>query len=126
MTNWTPAKGSPVSGLRRSQRVILSVPVTVRTAGERQDGSFEEETRTMVVNAHGALIALAGKVEKGQSLQLINRATQAELDCRVIYLGPMSGNKVQVGVEFVKPSSGFWGIAFPPEDWPAPEELPYE
>jgi len=123
MTTWNPSKVGPQSGQRRSQRVILSVAVTVRAEGDR-DGSFEEETHTMVVNAHGALIGLAHKVEKGQKLQLKNRATKIELDCQVTYLGPLTGNKTQVGVEFIKPSPHFWHIAFPPEDWTVPEQTP--
>jgi hypothetical protein len=46
------------------------------------------------------------------------------MDCQVTYLGPVSGNKAQIGVEFIKPSPHFWHIAFPPEDWIALEPAP--
>jgi hypothetical protein len=101
--------------------VILSVAVTVRTEEAAKGASFEEETNTLVVNLHGALILLAGKVAKGQKLLLMNRATKAEQVCRVANLASTTGGKVQVGVEFLTPSPDFWHISFPPEDWVLPE-----
>ena len=122
MSTWNPTKGAPESSRRRSQRVILSLPVTVRSEGGSRDASFEEATQTLVVNAHGALIAIAGKVGKGQTLRLTNATTHEERLCHVMYVGPESGGKSQIGVEFDKPSPDFWRIAFPPEDWKAPEQ----
>jgi hypothetical protein len=124
MSTWIPVKGGPASGNRRSQRVLLSLPVTVRTEDAPRDVSFKEETQTLVVNAHGALIALAGQVEKGQALHLTNRTTHEEQLCRVTYVGPISGGKAQIGVEFTTSSPDFWRISFPPEDWVAPEQAP--
>jgi len=121
MPNGSPLKGRPDPSRRRSQRVILSLPVTVRTEDGPKDISFEEETHTLVVNLHGALIVLAAKVAKGQRLRLTNRATQLEQVCRVASLGPVSGGKAQIGVEFLTPSPDFWRISFPPEDWVMPE-----
>ena len=106
---------------RRSQRVILSLRVIVRTEDGPKATSFEEETHTLIVNAHGALIALKSKVAKGQKLRLTNRATKAEQVCRVANLGPTSEGKAQIGIEFLKPSPDFWQISFPPEDWVVPE-----
>ena len=109
---------------RRSQRVILTLAVTIRTVDGPKDASFEEETHTLVVNLHGALIVLENRVAKGQMLALKNRATQEEQLCRVANLGSKSGNKTQIGVEFLKPSPDFWHISFPPEDWVLPEPAP--
>jgi hypothetical protein len=89
----------------------------VRTEGGPKESSFEEETQTLIVNLHGALVLLAAKVGKGQMLHLKNRSTHEEQLCRVASLGPSSGGKTQVGVEFLKPSPDFWRISFPPEDW---------
>ena len=48
-------------GQRRSERVLLDVPVVV--CGESVDQlAFEEETFTVTVNAHGALLMLASPV----------------------------------------------------------------
>ncbi len=107
-------------GRRRSMRVLLSVPIVVsgKTASNED---FKEETRTLVVNAHGALIALAAQVAGQQTVTLSNKATQQSIDCRVVHLGTAQGGKTQVGLEFVKPSGRFWQIDFPPDDWVVPE-----
>jgi hypothetical protein len=101
----------------------MSLPVSVRT----EDGvktAFKEETQTLVVNAHGALIELANHVEVGQTLYLTNRAIKREEGCRVTYLGAASRGRAQIGVEFIRPSPDFWCIAFPPEDWTIPDHTP--
>jgi hypothetical protein len=76
-----------------------------------------EETRTLIVNALGALIQLALTVEIGQLLGIKNTRTMEEIVCRVIHLGPNQPGKRDVGVEFEVPSPRFWRIAFPPSDW---------
>lgn len=111
--------GGPETSRRRSQRVILTMPIIVRTEGAPRETSFEEDTHTLIVNLHGALILLAGKVIKGQKLHMKNRATQVEQLCQVASLGSKSEGKTQVGVEFLNPSPDFWNISFPPEDWSA-------
>jgi hypothetical protein len=122
MSSWPANKVPSSSAGRRSQRVVLSVPVTIRTEDGPQGAGFKEQTQTLVVNVHGALIALAGRLDKGQTLHLTNNATHEELPCRVIYVGPTSGGKAQIGVEFTTPSPDFWRITFPPEDWSSPDQ----
>jgi len=121
MSTRNPNQVGQDAGRRRSQRVILSLPVIVRAEDATRDAAFEEETSTLVVNVHGALILLKAAVEKGQKLRLINRATREEEVCRVVYVDTASAGKVQVAIEFLKPSPDFWHIAFPPEDWSQPE-----
>jgi|SRR5579872_1941764 len=123
MSTWDPVRGGGESSRRRSQRVIVSVPVTVSNEGGK-DPAFQEDTQTLVVNAHGAMVALAARVVKGQTLRLKNRATQQDLTCKVVYMGPATGGKIQVGIDFTTPSPDFWRIAFPPEDWVLPDPLP--
>src|SRR5271169_3172692 len=56
---------------RRSQRIELNVPVVVyRVAGEGPQ--FYESTQTLVVSAHGALIALTDMVVPRQRLLVQN------------------------------------------------------
>ena len=100
------------------------MPVIVTTDGAPRDAYFEEQTHTLIVNLHGALILLAGKVIKGQKLKMKNRATQEEQVCQVASLGSKVEGKTQVGVEFLKPSPDFWHISFPPEDWAFTEAAP--
>jgi len=101
-------------------RVLLSVPIHV--AGTSADGdAFQEEARTLVVNAHGALISLAAPVSPGQRITISNKATRQSLDCRVVHVGNVQAGRTQLGVEFVKASPSFWQIDFPPDDWVVPE-----
>jgi len=69
------------------------------------------------------MVALAAKVVKGQTLRMKNRATQEEQQCKVVYLGPASGGKAQVGVDFTSSAPDFWRIAFPPEDGSCPPPI---
>lgn len=108
-------------GRRRSMRVLLSVPILV-SGKDAENKGFTEEARTLVVNAHGALIALATKVLANQIIGIANKATQQSLDCRVVHVGNPQGGKMQLGVEFVKASPTFWQIDFPPDDWVVPED----
>ena len=122
MASESSIPGGPVSNRRRSQRVILTMAVTVCGEGSSPtETTFVEETHTLIVNLHGALIVLGAKVTKGQKLRLTNRATKEEQPCRVASISPGTEGKAQVGVEFLKPSPDFWRISFPPEDWVLPE-----
>ena len=107
-------------GRRRSMRVLLNVPIAA--SGKDKDGKdFSEDTRTLVVNAHGALISLATPVVAGQEVLIANKATRMSLECRIVYLGNAQDGKTQMGIEFIKPSASFWQIDFPPDDWIVPE-----
>jgi PilZ domain len=101
---------------RRSQRVLMKIPV--RVSGQTGPGSlFEEETHTLAISAHGALIAVSKQVNKGQRLSVSNVQTRAALECVVAHIGKREGERVQVGVEFMLPNPIFWHVAFPPKDW---------
>ncbi len=98
-------------GQRRSKRFPLRVPVLIY-GRERQKNAFREKTFTLVVNAHGGLVALTPKVKLGDTVVLVNKATQEEQECRVAYLGPEVEGKNKVGVAFKPPSSNFWQTDF--------------
>jgi hypothetical protein len=101
---------------RRSQRVLMTVPV--RVSGQTGAGShFEEETRTVAISAHGALILVSTQVRRGQRLTLSNVQTKAALECVVAHIAKYQGAQSQVGVEFMLPNPIFWHVAFPPKDW---------
>jgi hypothetical protein len=111
----TWSTSGPDANRRRSQRVILSVPVSV--SGQSPKGQFTEETKTLVVNAHGALVTLAAKVSQGQQLELKSVTNPEKQTCKVVYIGPTVQGQTQVGIEFLKPAPHFWHVAFPPENW---------
>jgi hypothetical protein len=103
------------NSMRRSQRVCLSVDVEIRLqhAGEKA----VEQTKTLIVNAHGALLLLNTPVAIGDLLHMKNVKTQEELDCRVVDWSSGNAGAPEVGVEFLTPARNFWHIAFPPGDW---------
>jgi len=113
MDNWS-APGSDAKR-RRSNRVILSIPVTV--SGDGAKGSFSEEARTLVINVHGALVALQAKLANGQQVKLKSPTSPKEELCKVVFVGPTVQGKTQFGIEFLEPVPDFWRVAFPPENW---------
>jgi hypothetical protein len=103
-------------GERRSERILLDLPLIVRPA-ESKAQDFQEETFTIVVNAHGALIMLESRVAMGQNLVLMNPKNWDERRVRVVYVGPFYAGMAKVGVEFTEPSPEFWPIDSPPTNW---------
>jgi hypothetical protein len=106
---------------RRSQRVLIAVPISVVLSRPSQK-PITEKANTLVVNAHGALLLLAMKLFAGDSITLTNPQTDEQQPARVVYLGPQQSDKQEIGIEFVKPSPLFWRIAFPPSDWTTAHE----
>jgi hypothetical protein len=101
---------------RRSSRVAIDMPVMV--FGQEVNGKvFSEDTRTTVVNAHGALIVFTLEVQIKPSVLLVNKISKMEAQCRVVSQKDTEKGKSELGLEFVEPQPRFWGIAFPPEDW---------
>ena len=101
---------------RRSQRVLMKIPVRVSS----QAGAasfFEEDTYTLTISAHGALIVVAAPVYRGQRFTLSNPQTNAALECIVAHVDRVPGEQTRVGVEFLLPNQTFWRVTFPPKDW---------
>jgi hypothetical protein len=99
---------------RRSERTPFRV--TLMVCGQSTDnGPFKEETVTLSINSHGALLALAANVALGQRLLLINRRTWDEVEARVSRLAALDGQRTHVAVEFTQPALDFWPIGVPPK-----------
>lgn len=112
----SPSSPSNPGPRRRSQRVLMQVAVRVR--GDDTHGkSFEEETSTLAINAHGALVLLQARITSGSRVHLQHNGTREEQECHVAFLGPVRSGKAEVGLEFSEARPGFWRVAFPPEDW---------
>ncbi len=103
---------------RRSQRIELTVPVVVHTPS-KEGPQFYERAQTLVVNAHGALMALAEKVAPKQTLLMQNIDSGEQKECRVVYVKKELTGPTKVAVEFTRPAPSFWRIAYPPADWTA-------
>jgi hypothetical protein len=95
---------------------MVKVSVLV-LADPTENKAVSEETHTVTVNAHGAMILLGLKVSIGQLLTLRNSRTGEEVACRVVYVNPHQAEKREIGVDFMKPCPRFWRISFPPPDW---------
>jgi len=101
---------------RRSQRIGVNVRVVV--CRSPTDGpQFFENTQTLVVSAHGALMALVDKVAPKQRLLVQNVESGEQQECRVVYVEKELMGPPRVAVEFTRPLPSFWRIAFPPGDW---------
>ena len=112
-TSNAPSQAGP---RRRSQRVLMEVGVRIH--GENAEGApFEEETSTLAINAHGALILLQARITSGSSVHMQHNGTKQEQECQVVFLGPVRSDRAEVGLEFSSPCPTFWRVAFPPEDW---------
>jgi len=111
-----PSNSSNAGARRRSQRVLMQVSVRIHGI-DTHGRPFDEEANTLAINAHGALILLQARVTSGSLLTLRNNVTKEEQECGVVFLGPVRGNKAEIGLEFSARRPQFWRIAFPPEDW---------
>ena len=80
---------------------------------------FSERTQTLVVNAHGALLALVEKVAPKQMLFMQNTNSGEQKECRVVYVERQLSGPTKVAVEFTRAAPSFWRIAYPPSDWNA-------
>jgi len=65
------------------------------------------------VNASGGLVALAAKVGLGDTIFLVNQATEEEQECRVAYVGLEVRGITRVGIAFKRPAANFWRIHRP-------------
>jgi hypothetical protein len=94
---------------RRAERVPLSVPVFVYGHGDRNE-PFHEETNSLVVNAHGALLILSSKVKFGQELWLTNPETRHEQACHVVHFVRKARKTSEVAIAFTEPAPAFWSV----------------
>ena len=104
------------SNRRRSERVMLQIPVKVMTeTPERKP--VEEDTHTLVVNAHGGLLKLKLELFQGQPIMLVNPQNGMKQGCRVVRIDQPSADYFAVAFEFDQPAPKFWPVTFPPKDW---------
>ena len=111
---------SPSEGAnrRRSERVMLQIPIVVLTESLEHE-AMQEETHTMVVNAHGGLVKLHMEVLPAQPIVLKHPHSGSEAKARVVRVENPPGGFTAVAFEFVEPSPHFWPVEFPPADWAA-------
>jgi len=119
VTQSSPAQSEPTDWKprRRSSRLTLDIPIEVICKGP-QNTIRTEDTRTVVVSAHGCGMSLKTGVIPGDTIVVIHKMSREEVICRVVMCRQVgkSGDWL-TGVEFQAPSPRFWHIAFPPDDW---------
>ncbi len=112
----TANEGARPSNNRRSVRVTIEFCVTV--FGQNSDGKiFAEKTKTVTVNAHGALVVLEAHIDPQKPALLVNTKTGTEVQCRIAHRKETEKSRFEIGLEFASPQPKFWGMNFPPEDW---------
>jgi len=113
-----PGKGQPVlpgEERRRSQRVIIRVPVTLEVTLAGQAVTIHAVT--VAVNDHGAMLLCSQTLAEDTKLELQHDGTRQRLSCRVTRAPRESPEGFLIPVEFQTPTPGFWHISFPPTDW---------
>lgn len=101
---------------RRSRRIWFTMPIRISLFVDEQL-QWEEETSTLVVNAHGALILLNHEVAAGQVLSIADLGSAEQRKCRVVMLGARTSGMTEVGIELLEPVAHFWRVSNPPPDW---------
>jgi hypothetical protein len=110
-------KSTAVTNKRRSERVVLVVPIMVSVL--LADGrTATEEAKSQVVNAHGGLLKGRLELMTGQEILLTNPRTSAAVKSRVVRAEFKEGDWL-VAFAFEKAAPNFWPIIFPPKDWAA-------
>ena len=100
---------------RRSQRVIIRVPVTleIMKSGEK----ITVQAYTVAVNIHGAMVLCPRPIDAEVELEMINDCTREKAVGRVTRTPRESAEGYLIPLEFTVPSPSFWQITFPPSNW---------
>jgi hypothetical protein len=100
---------------RRSQRVMIQVPVTVMlTVGGEKKSLL---AHTVSVNIHGAMILCKRSIDAGTTVEVVNDRTRQRVPARVARAPREGPGGHLVPVEFDQPNPNFWQISFPPDNW---------
>ena len=105
---------------RRSQRVMVRVPVTLQlvVAGK----PVTTKASTVSVNDHGAMVQCVRTFSKETVLELRNDRTGDKMPCRVTRTPIENTDGYLIPVEFSESAPSFWRISFPPRDWKPGDE----
>jgi hypothetical protein len=100
---------------RRSQRVMIRIPVTLEmtVAGKK----VTVRAGTASVNDHGAMLLCTKNLPVDTTFEMINDRTNEKQSCRVTRTATENQQGYLIPVEFAAPAPGFWHISFPPPGW---------
>ena len=100
--------------LRRSPRKSATIPV--KLVSEKIGGAWEENTETVLLSRHGAMVRCRHAAKPGDTIHMRREDTGQETDARVAWQRVSPNDEVRVGVEFTA-CENFWGL-----DWALVEE----
>ena len=93
---------------RRSERVVLEVPIAVSC-----DGGPPVRAHTLVVNGHGALILSPCVFRPEALLRVVNQETGRAALCRVAWVGAEDlPGLFKLGIEILGVAAEFWGTPY--------------
>lgn len=105
----------PAEERRRSQRVIIQVPVTLEMVVAGQKMTVKATTAS--VNDQGAMLLCTKSFPVETKFDLINERTAQKQSCRVTRASVENPQGYLIPVEFAAATPGFWHISFPPPGW---------
>jgi hypothetical protein len=100
---------------RRSQRVIIRVPVSLVTT--IRDQKITVTAHTVAVNIHGAMLLCPRPLDSETQVEIQNERSREKAKARVTRAPRESAEGYLIPIEFSAPSPGFWQITFPPANW---------
>ncbi len=101
---------------RRSERILLTIPIRVEGL-DAQGKKFSENSRTLVINRHGACIQLRRPIAPGVVLQITNLMANRAGPFQVVgHTQTVKGEMAEWGVECREENKNIWGIDFPAPD----------
>jgi len=117
-----------VAQTSRREAVGVEIPVVIHAS--RSSASVKgiakplpavhEETRTVIVFLHGAVVRLTAELTSGELIVLTNQKSGADVLCRVANVKTQPGIQNYVDLEFTQRAPGFWGDCFQSEHPGAP------
>jgi hypothetical protein len=105
----------PAEERRRSQRVIIRIPVTLELTVAGKKTTMRATTAS--VNDHGAMLLCTKNFPVETTFDLVNDRTAGKQSCRVTRSAVENQQGYLIPVEFPAPAPGFWHISFPPPGW---------
>lgn len=100
---------------RRSQRVMIRVPVTIVTTENGQP--VRTAGKTIEVHSHGAMVACPRSFDSNTTMEVVNERTGEKVTSCVARSPRESAEGFVLPVEFTAPATNFWQITFPPANW---------
>lgn len=102
---------------RRSTRIYLSLPIVIQ-GKDAQQKAFREDTRTLIVNRHGARLITSQQLVVGAEILVENPALRSMVKANVVWVSARQDTtgRREAGIQLAE-SRNIWGIEFPSDDW---------